>query len=632
MKKSKLSLGLVTGFVASLALAGCGDVTKKDNALLTYKGYDGTTYDIVTEKMYQEYRKDSKVISTFYDKVLEVLIRDLFNSGYSGTKSYATIEALAKEDVKAAKAKATENAKTNNTSYDKEWDSILSGEGVEDEKELLQKYIYNQEKEVLEDDIYASLNKNDALKTKWINTTLPYHIRHILAKVDSGASDYTRGTISSTQAKAISDAGLALGLGNDTFGGVAKLYSEDGSAATYGDVGLVTNTATSSGTFSMVTEFQLAIYIYDAIYKAQADTAKVDQLVNAEAKAAFKNITRVPYAVFKELASKNNGGYGDVTDKDGKQVGEGEEAIYPRNILWNKYLNHHEPFLITNDSIADEDTAGNAVTPAQVKELDANGDPVVTINPNAYGAADASVVEATGNVTGFRKASDILDGALVTKEANDGKLEANTLVLTDEKGNPVFGVRSEYGIHFIIIEKSAFESTETLKTYYQAYSPKQAEWNVPAGTKTYVNYAGFTDSQMLERANAVKDAIKGFDGTYQYQIFNYLMDATAFGGTYKAADRFNISDADSDAAKLLNEIKAYVTRQGEKNNYDQSEGYKLAWKNFLDKFAQQSEERSKYERIIPYGCAIGFKQNLSAAEYEALYGIGGACYYGKKVK
>ena len=616
MKKSKLSLGLVTGFVASLALAGCGSVKAKDNALLTYKGYDGTTYDIVTEKMYEEYRKGSKVISTFYDKVLEVLIRDLFQSPeYNGSKSYATIEALAKEDVKAAKAKATENAKTNSTSYDKEWDAILSGEGVEDEKELLQKYIYNQEKEVLEDDIYASLNKNDALKTQWIDTTLPYHIRHILAKVDSGATDYTRGTISADQAKKISDAGLALGLGNDTFGGVAKLYSEDGSASTYGDVGLVSNKVSSSGTFSMVTEFQLAIYIYDAIYKDQTDDAQVNKLVTAEAKTAFNKITRVPYAVFRELASKNNGGYGDVTDFNGIQVGEGEEAVYPRNILWNKYLNHHEPFVITNDLIADKDVDGNAVTPAQVKALDANGDPVIRVDADAVGAVDGTIAAVTGNVTGFRAANTVGLTDL-----------GDTLILTDEKANPIFGVRSEYGIHFIIIEKSAFETTENLKTYYQAYSPKQAEWNVPAGTKTYVNYAGFTDSQMLERANAVKDAIKGFDGTYQYKIFEYLMDATPFGGTYKAVDRFDISDPESEAAKLLAEINAYVTRQKAKNDYDQVEGYALAWKNFLAKFEQQTEERSKYERIIPYGCAIGFKE----AGHDDLYAIGGACYYGNK--
>ena len=621
MKKSKLSLGLVTGFVASLALAGCGDVTKKDSALLTYKGYDGNTYDIVTEKMYAEYRKDSKVISTFYDKVLEVLIRDLFNSGYSGTKSYATIEALAKEDVKAAKAKATENAKTNNTSYDKEWDSILSGEGVEDEKELLQKYIYNQEKEVLEDDIYASLNKNDKLKESWIETTLPYHIRHILAKVDSGASEYTRGTISADQAKKISDAGLALGLHNETFGGVAKLFSEDSSSSTYGDVGLVTNKASSTGSFSMVTEFQLAIYIYDAIYKGRAD-AEVNKLFDnedgtkdtlvANAKAAFANITAVPYDVFRQLASKANGGLGDVTDYEGIQVGEGEEAVYPRNILWNKYLNHHEPFLITNDSIDDTEITNTT-------DWDA-----IALQPNSVGAAVDPDIVAVDNgltdpafkkVTGFRPANKVGLDALGDK-----------LVLTDEKANPIFGVRSEYGIHFIIIEKSAFESTETLKTYYQAYSPKQAEWDSSITTPTYVNYAGFTDAQMLERANAVKDAIKGFDGTYQYKIFDYLMDATNYGGSYKAIDRFDLSNPE--AAQLLDEIKAYVTRQAEKSDYDQEEGFNLAWSTFIDKFNQQTAERKKVRRLIPYGCAIGFKDGA----HKDLYEIGGPCYYGNKTK
>ena len=621
MKKSRLSLGLVTSFVASLALTGCGSVKAKDNALLSYKGYDGQTYQIVTEKMYQEYRKDSKVISTFYDKVLEVLVRDLFNTDYSGSKSYKTIEALAKEDVKAAKAKATENAKTNNTSYDKEWESILSGEGVEDEKELLQKYIYNQEKEVLEDDIYASLNKNDNLKESWIETTLPYHIRHILAKVDSGASEYTRGTISADQAKKISDAGLALGLHNETFGGVAKLFSEDSSSSTYGDVGLVTNKASSTGSFSMVTEFQLAIYIYDAIYKGRAD-AEVNKLFDnedgtkdtlvANAKVAFANITAVPYDVFRQLASKANGGLGDVTDYEGIQVGEGEEAVYPRNILWNKYLNHHEPFLITNDSIDDTEITGTT-------DWDA-----IALQPNSVGAAVDPDIVAVDNgltdpafkkVTGFRPANKVGLDALGDK-----------LVLTDEKANPIFGVRSEYGIHFIIIEKSAFESTETLKTYYQAYSPKQAEWDSSITTPTYVNYAGFTDAQMLERANAVKDAIKGFDGTYQYKIFDYLMDATNYGGSYKAIDRFDLSNPE--AAQLLDEIKAYVTRQAEKSDYDQEEGFNLAWSTFIDKFNQQTAERKKVRRLIPYGCAIGFKDGA----HKDLYEIGGPCYYGNKTK
>ncbi len=633
MKKSKLTLGLVTGFVASLALAGCGSVKKKDNSLLTYKGYDGTEYEIVTEKMYQEYRKDSKVISTFYDKVLEVLIRDLFkNTNYSGSKSYATIEALAKDDVKAAKAKATESAKTNNTSYEKEWESLLSGEGVETEKELLEKYIYNQEKEVLEEDIYQSLNKADKLKNDWINGALPYHVRHILAKVDSGATDYTRGTISADQAKAISDAGLALGRSNDTFGGVAKLTSEDTSASTYGDVGIVSNKVSSSGSYSMVAEFQLAIYIYDIIYHGQTSTATKD--INTLVPQSvidddvFSNITRVPYDVFRQLASKNNGGLGDVTNLDGIQVGENEDAVYPRNILWNKYLNHHEPFLITNDSIADsKSTADWATFEADYNTLSEDEKQAfyASLKANSYGAEDTSIEEwkaEDGKVTGFRKASDV--GLTMT---------GDPLVLTDENANPIIGVRSEYGIHFIIIERGAFDETgkdnTTLQQYYQAYSPNQAEWDKATldGHKTYVNYAGFTASQMLERANAVKDAIKSYDSAYQYNIFSYLMDSSeviAGDTSYKAEDRFNIKD--NDAAKLIAEIKAYVQRQKDKSSFDQDEGFQIAWQNFIDKFDEQEEERGKNRRIVPVGCAIGFKE----AGHESLYEIGGACYYGNK--
>ena len=339
MKKSKLSKGLVTCFVASLALAGCNSVTSKENSVLTFNGYDGTQYDLVTESLYAEYRKDNNVISTFYDKVLEVLIRDAFlnpNSSLKSGTTYEAIEAQAKLDVAAAKTKASENANANNTSYDTEWDSILSGEGVEDEDELLQKYIYNAEKTALEDALYASLTTGvagDTLKRDWINGSHPYHIRHILAKVESGTTDYTRGTITSDQAKRLSDIGLALGLTNDTFGGIAQRLSEDeGSGKLYGDVGLVTNKATSSGSFSMVTEFQLAIYIYDAIYRGRDLTTGVGKdLIPENAATALTNkLVKVPYQVFQLLAPEANGGYGDVTtNKDKKVVGEGEEAVYP---------------------------------------------------------------------------------------------------------------------------------------------------------------------------------------------------------------------------------------------------------------------------------------------------------------
>ena len=647
MKKSKLSLGLVTSFVAALALAGCSDVKAADNSLLTFKGYDGSVYDIATDKMYDEYRKDNSVISTFYDKVLEVLIRDRFQAGLGeelqkyASKDYQQIEDEAKVDVQAAKAKATESAKSNKTKYETEWDAILSSEGVEDEDELLQKYIYNKEKAVLEDALYASLTEktDDKLKKEWIEGAHPYHIRHILAKVESGASDYTRGAITSDQAIKLSNIGLALGLSNDTFGGVAFRLSEDeGSGKLYGDVGTTTVKASESGSFSMVTEFQLAIYIYDALYAGKdisLDTYKdliPDSVPStaSEPATAFESITKVPYEVFQLLASEDNGGYGDVTKNNSKIVGQGEEVVYPRNILWNKYLNHHEPFVITNESVADqygtvkynlESSIANIKTFAN----DAKAD-WTQVNVNATGDAIATIADRNEGATGFKRAGDLTEiPALATK------LGADTKILVDENNNPIFGVRSEYGIHFIIIQKSAFESTETLAKWYQVYSPKQADYPTEGGTQitSYVNYAKFDDDQMSARASAIKDAIKGFDGSYQYRIYEELKQ------TALAENRFNVSednDAGKKAKELLDSIDSYIALQKEKNAYDQEVGYELAWDNFMLKFDEQTAERAKDQRVVPWVAAIGFKKGVDLDEVKDLYAIGGSFYYGDKAQ
>ena len=655
--KKKLSLGLVTSFVAALALAGCSDVKAKDNSILTFTGYDGTQYEIATDIMYDQYRKDNSVISTFYDKVLEVLIRDRFESGAAienASKDYQQIKAEAEVDVQAAKAKATENAKSNKTKYETEWDAILSSEGVEDEDELLQKYIYTKEKAVLEDALYATLTQktDDKLKKEWIEGAHPYHIRHILAKVESGASDYTRGTISSDQAIRLSNIGLALGKSTDTFGGIAYRLSEDeGSGKLYGDVGTTTVKAGSSGTFTMVTEFQLAIYIYDALYAGKDATSQtykdiIPESVPSTATTpanAFNSITKVPYEVFELLASEDNGGYGDVTKNNNKLVGQGEEVVYPRNILWNKYLNHHEPFVITNESVVDVYAGQKYAIEGDGTEVKFDAASITNMLTKAHdnsedldhskgwdemdiGATNPgfAVAEKQEGATGFVAANSLGIDALSTK------LGA-TKILVDEKNNPIFGVRSEYGIHFIIIEKSAFESTDTLAKWYQVYSPKQADYPSEDGKQitSYVNYAKFDDDQMTSRASAIKDAIKGFDGSYQYRIYEALIDDA------NAANRFNINGegADSKKAKeLLDSINSYITLQKEKNAYDQEVGYELAWDNFMLKFDEQTAERAKEQRVVPWVAAIGFKKGIDYTTVEDLYKIGGLCYYGDKAQ
>ena len=82
MKKSKLSICLVSSFMAAMTLAGCSDVKAKDNALVTFKPYgSGEEVTIVTDDMYNEFRDTTTGITKYYEQILEVLIRYNFKTG-----------------------------------------------------------------------------------------------------------------------------------------------------------------------------------------------------------------------------------------------------------------------------------------------------------------------------------------------------------------------------------------------------------------------------------------------------------------------------------------------------------------------------------------------------------------------
>ena len=115
---------------------------------------------------------------------------------------------------------------------------------------------------------------------------------------------------------------------------------------------------------------------------------------------------------------------GDVAkypeDEEDQKIKDVNACVYPRNVIWNKYLNNHNVFVIVNKE----------ANKADVTALTTNV--VDTTVPNNY---------AEGEKSGF----------------NNGYLCA-------EDGKVIFGVRSEYGIHFIKIQKSAYDAD--LKTYY----------------------------------------------------------------------------------------------------------------------------------------------------------------------
>ena len=568
MKKSKLSITLVTSFIAAMALTACQDVTKSDKAVVTFKPYNGgETVELLTDNVYNKYRGTSNGISMFYEKILEILIRYEFKNGFSkGDMKLDEIEQYAKNQVQEQKDKAKENAKSNkDTSYKDEWDAILESYKVEDEEGLRQHFIYEKEKQVIKDWYAGDKEKAETLKAEFIgldangekvsskvSPAMPYHVRHILVKVDEASDSnakFYKGTISEAQAKLLSNTVSALASGKYTFSEVAKMYSEDGSASNGGDVGIMTNAATS-GSLGMVNEFQLGAYAYDNLFDAthtadaKAQNVKDGLGITADVETDFATtLGKVPYDAFVKI-----GEYAEITaDKYDNKIANGSATVYPRNILWNKYLNLHNIFLISNTTRA----------------------------ASKFGADDAATEFAT-------LATDTVDAnAPVATATSKCKFNDNGY-LVDEKGHMIIGVRSQYGIHLMIIEKSMYDFA-SLSTYYSTNIPGDTDYDPDS-------YVGYIFSQSTEdyktRANDVKGKITSFDPTYDYRLYQWL---TTEVGTLNFADN---------AKGLDTEIESYITALQNNNVYKQEEGLEKVWRTYGELLDVQAYNRGATFNII----------------------------------
>ena len=550
MKKSKLSITLVTGFIAAMALAACSDVTSNKKAIVTFTPYGSKEkVALLTNDVYAAYKDTTNGISKFYDKILEVLIRYEFKEkGFKGEMNYEEIEKWAANQVKEQKETASKNAKNNGTNYDTEWESILDSKNVEDEKGLKEYYIYDKEKSVIET-WFADEYTADALKSEFlgldaqgqstekeVRSAMPYHIRHILVKVEEASADekFYKGTVSEEQANKIFKIVETLAKGEKSFTETA-LMSEDTSNEKGGDVGIVTNVASSVGQ-TMVNEFRLGLYAYDNIYDATnaadaaAATIQKGLGINQKVKDALPaNVVEVPYEAFVNL-----GKYADVTaDANNTKLAGGSTALFPRNIIWNKYFNLHNVFVIKNAKKADYSALANPRD-----EFD--------------NLASSTVYDATlprFNAQGY---------------------------LVDEKGNVIVGVRSQFGIHFMVIEESMYDYAE-FATYYDTKLPGEEGYDKDA--RSYVNYIRSADFQDYKtRSDDITKAIKGFDQTYDYRIYNYL--------------KSQVTIEFKDAAKGLGDkIDEYIKAQQENNMYKQDEGLAEDWRTYTEMLALQEKNR-----------------------------------------
>lgn len=615
MKNTKLSVSLIACLLSVGGLAGCSKVkSSSDGVLLTYT-VDGKEHEITADQILEKSYDDSSKYQAIYDVIYSVLVKNYFNReaevDYYGQKrtigkgqmgnpddvahgSEGSIYGKANQKVEDDIDTAHTNADENNTRYKKELETILSSHGVKTVEELKEKYVEEIQKETFEKNFYTYYIEDmkqgagathlwgqpgdTALKEFWggyFEDQMPYHVSHILVKLEDGSgTNYADGTVSEANAKKLYDVVDALANSEDTFSTIAKQYSEDpGSRVLSGDLGIM-DTSTS-----FVNEFKLGVYAYENYYGKDA-AATVGTKIDAQEFAAnyeaaveksftederVNDVPVISSEVFKWLKDAAQ----EDKDADKEEVLDNNAAFYPRNVIYNKFLNRHSVAFITGKAMTDADA--EIKTHGFVRYHD-----------------------------GSKLDDDEVGGVLSVKVAGEWR--------------PILCVRagSDYqGIHFIVVDRSPLETgvdangvsqSEYYTTFYpdQDLYPHTGSGAERVNKKTYINFSS-KDSDVTatkKRAEELASKLKSFDSD---RLGKYIFRK------YLAEERVVINQS-----KLADSLQKWIDTSVEKAAAEREENWSKTWNEYIDTLSRQGSERSK---LVPQACRIGFaKANTKGNE------------------
>jgi hypothetical protein len=474
-------------------------------------------------------------------------------------------------------------------------------------------------------------------------------------------------------------------LDRQSFGYLASQYSEDSSgtpaSSTHqGETSIVTKVMSSD----FVPEFKLGSYAYETLfnkretgdksvygyenaYRIAPGLAKNSASIIAEAEDPTNPVpANVPSAgnpipdalVDKNQKLENNKtvyqqikdtGLGQipfgaavaladmadtVKDNAGNTVNEGNEAFYPRNVIFNKYFNKHNICVITPSAIMSNST---------VSGVDAN---LTSVADQVSGATVTKQFYKGANSTLFASFPGFsVNTKNIVDVSDDNGVAQN--VLTDEQGQVVLAVRvssSGYqGIHFIVIERSALsqygltatkdasgnitkvdENTAattgvaTTSQYYTTYLPTSANYPVDKDTvQTYVDYNKPTSEDLTTRSGNITTAIKGYNSALSTYQFSLLIDE----------GKITFSNTD-----IEEQVKSYskIKRQSAVDSAFTT--WSDNWKSYAEVLATQEAARAvgSDTGLGSLLCETTATEYASTAKTTDLWAKGGACYYGTK--
>jgi len=552
MKKSLASLSVISLLSVSM-LASCAEgYTYRDGYMLSLNGVDYTA-----EQLFDSYGLDTQAgVKAYYQAIDNISIEATI-----GTTD--EMKTVVNNNIEKFKETAENSAKQNGTSYDEELEAALKGENCDDLTELSNKYLLQTKTTKRNTDYYSDDNYAQ-MTSSFVDKLIPYHVKHVLVNVDATGNSVS--TISEANAKKLYSVVSRLADDNDTFGNVALQSSDDSSSAVdYGDLQVLSKKT------EFVPEFKYNVYTYDALFNNNV-ISKGDVVT----KALGSNYTEytnfldgkaygIPYSALTQLNK-----YSDVTkDKNNLTVDNAGEINYPRNVIFNNYLNNHGLSFIYLDNS--------------------------TVTASASDSALASIVGSTKWVAN----STIVDNLVSYTEVNNGNYKHQTgvssvsdvygkKILCDEEGNPILvsraGTSAYQGVHFVVIKKSPFVETKSdLVKYYTidktiSYSTRPTYINSIQGTRSDLNDRVENDSTGL------KKKIAATDSNIDITIFNDTLSKASAAG-------LTINDNIKKQLKSYTDSTIATTLEAESRTYNES------WTNFL--YLLTVAKSSSATKVIP---------------------------------
>lgn len=586
MNKRLLTLSMVG--LLSIGLTSCSDVkAMKDSGkevIVTVGGLNYTADDLL-----EDYGNTSSGVSAYYDAIYDVLVR---NTQEITSTMEDDVDNTIDKFVKSVKS----NASSNNKTYRAQLSDELEGQGLNSLAELREVEMLKKQKEVYEEQWYD--DHMEDLSKRYFEEKAPYHVKHILVKTASAGTSLYDGRISEAEALKLYSVVDRLSTNQESFGQIAQQASEDeGSAAKYGSLGIMDKDT------GFVSPFKLGVYAYEAYYdttdeaeqtkranalsipsKVMDETGDVDAplsgLKSLDVKKAIESVGLVPYQAFADLKK-----YADKTttvdnlvyvpqasDTDhykpaySGRVGQTiNESYYPRNIIFNNYLNDNGLYVITSEG---------------------------------YTGADESRFKEFPNI------------------------KAGVKILTDGNGNPILVSRagsgdSYQGIHFIVIEQSPFwyDDAKLKYTKFNKGTIEEPDVQAPTSVEDYLLYYYSTDvpattttdvskdqrlvtfvktsrTEYQDEAKEIESKMKNFDSNVKYKIWEDLIYSDASTKTVKAG--LKIDD------KVLKSIEKWISSKYDASEISKETTNTDTWTSYVQLLTLQDEEKDKKQLSLDF--------------------------------